>query len=134
MYPAFRSVALAALVGSMTFAALAAKTTLVVKFKPSESSAAVSGSVQGYDMTTYLVGAKKGQAMSVQFAPDNTSCAFNLVAPGASEALFNGSISGAEFAGALPRDGTYSAIAYLTRNAARRGETCNFKLTFEVSG
>ena len=134
MYSVFRGLMVAALAGSMTFAALAARTTLIVKFKSGASSTAVSNFIQGYDMTTYLLAAKKGQTMSIRLATDNTSCAFNLTAPGATDALFNGSVSGAEFTGTLPRDGTYSAIAYLTRNAARRGETCNFKLTFEVSG
>jgi hypothetical protein len=105
-----------------------------VKFKPGESSTTVSGSFQGYDMTTYLLDAKQGQMISIRLQADNTSCAFNLTAPGATEALFNGSIGGAEFAGALPANGTYSVMAYLMRNAARRGETCNFKLTLEVSG
>lgn len=134
MHRAFRNAVLAGLLGLIAFPASAAKTTLVVKFKPGESSATVSGSIQGYDMTTYLLAAKKGQALSIRFEPDNTSCAFNLIAPGASDAIFNGSISGTEFAGPLPADGTYSSMAYLMRNAARRGETCNFKLTFEVNG
>lgn len=134
MRSAFRNIVFATLVGSLVFPAFAAKTTLVVKFKPGESAATVAGSVQGYDMTTYLLAAKKGQAVSIRFEPDNTSCAFNLTAPGASEAMFNGSINGAEFSGELPADGSYSAMAYLMRNAARRGETCNFKLTFAISG
>lgn len=134
MYQALRFVALAGLVVMLAAPAIAAKTTLVVKFKPGESSATVSGSIQGYDMTTYMLGAKKGQTMSIRFEPDNSSCAFNLIAPGATEAMFNGSIDGVEFAGPLPADGTYSAMAYLMRNAARRSETCNFKLTFEVNG
>ena len=134
MRSAFRNIVLTTLVGLLAFPAVAAKTTLVVKFKPGESSATVSGSIQGYDMATYLIGAKKGQTVSIRFEPDNTSCAFNLTAPGASEAMFNGSINGTEFAGALPADGTYSAMAYLMRNAARRSETCNFKLTFAISG
>lgn len=134
MYQALRFVASAGLVVLLAAPAIAAKTTLVVKFKPGESSATVSGSIQGYDMTTYMLGAKKGQTMSIRFEPDNSSCAFNLIAPGATEAMFNGSIDGVEFAGPLPADGTYSAMAYLMRNAARRSETCTFKLTFEVSG
>jgi len=134
VYQALRFVASAGLVVLLAAPAIAAKTTLVVKFKPGESSATVSGSIQGYDMTTYMLGAKKGQTMSIRFEPDNSSCAFNLTAPGATEAMFNGSIDGVEFAGPLPADGTYSAMAYLMRNAARRSETCTFKLTFEVSG
>lgn len=134
MRSACRNALLAGLVSLIAFPAGAAKTTLVVKFKSGESSSAVSGSVQGYDMTTYLLAAKKGQTMSIRFEPDNESCAFNLIAPGASSAMFNGSIDGMEFAGSLPADGTYSAMAYLMRNAARRGDTCTFKLTFEVSG
>ncbi|MGE0284305.1 MAG: hypothetical protein AB7P20_27315 [Rhizobiaceae bacterium] len=134
MRSAVRNIVAVALVGVLALPAIAAKTTLVVKFKPGESSATVAGSIQGYDMTTYLLGAKAGQTVSVRFEPDNTSCAFNLTAPGASEAMFNGSINGTEFTGELPVDGSYSAMAYLMRNAARRGETCNFKLTFAISG
>ncbi len=114
--------------------ALAADKHQTVKFASGASSATLSGSVKGYDTSTFGIGANSGQAMTVSFSPDNASCYFNVTAPGADSAVFVGSSSGNEYAGMLSASGDYAVQVYLMRNAARRNETCHFKITFKVTG
>ncbi|MDI7863445.1 hypothetical protein MRS76_15925 [Rhizobiaceae bacterium n13] len=114
--------------------ASAADKTEVVKFKAGQSSTTLKGSVKGYDSSNFIVGANRGQTLSVLFSPSNSSCYFNLTAPDAQEAMHIGSIVGNEFAGALPTAGDYTIQTYLMRNAARRNETCTFSMTIEISG
>lgn len=70
--------------------------------------------------------------MDVQLDTDNSSNYFNITAPGASEALFNGSISGNDTSLVVPSSGNYIIDVYLMRNAARRGETADYDLTLYV--
>lgn len=70
--------------------------------------------------------------MSVQIDTSNTSAYFNITAPGASEALYNGSISGNATSVVIPSSGNYTIQVYLMRNAARRNETANYSLTLYV--
>lgn len=114
--------------------ASAADRTQVVKFPSGHSSVTLKGSIKSHDTSKFVVGASKGQTMSVLFSPSNASCYFNLSPPGGGEALHIGSISGNEFTDDLPATGDYTVQAYLMRNAARRNETCNFSLTIKVSG
>lgn len=110
----------------------AAEKTEVVKFRPGATSTTISGSVKGYDMRTYVLGAGAGQTLSITFKPSNTSCYYNVDAPAGDEALFNGSMNSDDFSGVLPADGEYRIKTYLMRNAARRNETCRFVITFEI--
>lgn len=80
----------------------------------------------------YRIGVTAGQRMSVQLDTSNASNYFNIAAPGASEALFIGSVSGNSTSFVVPSSGTYGISVYLMRNAARRGETANYQLTISV--
>jgi hypothetical protein len=117
----------------MASAAHAADKSQEVKFAPGTTSATIRSSLEGYDMNTYRLGASAGQTLSVTFTPSNSSCYYNVEAPGADEALFNGSESGDAYSGVLPYDGDYQVKVYLMRNAARRNETCKFSLTVEIA-
>ena len=68
----------------------------------------------------------------MQLDAGNASAYFNIVAPGASEALYNGSISGNGTSFVIPSSGNYIVQVYLMRNAARRNETADFALTLYV--
>ena len=104
-----------------------------MRFKPGHTSATFNGSVTGYDMNTYILGANAGQTLSIAFTASNNSCYYNVDAPTADEALFNGSTDGrGGFTGVLPADGKYQIKAYLMRNAARRQETCKFSFSIEI--
>jgi hypothetical protein len=108
--------------------------TETVKFKRGASSTSIADSITGYEAVTYVVGVSAGQRMSVQLDTDNTSNYFNVTAPGASEALFNGSINGNTTSFVIPSSGDYKIDVYLMRNAARRGDTASYDLTISVEG
>jgi hypothetical protein len=105
-----------------------------VKFAAGASSATIKGSVTGYDTHNYLLGASAGQVMSVLFSANNNACYFNLVEPGADAAFHRGEIDGNEYAGNLKASGDYRIEVYLMRSEARRGKTCRYNVTAEISG
>lgn len=127
-------------VTACVFAALAAGTAAAgnvterVKFAAGTTSASIKGSVTGYDTHNYLLGASTGQAMSVLFSANNDACYFNMIEPGASSAVHMGEVAGNEYSATLGKSGDYRAEVYLMRSEARRGKTCKFTITFEISG
>lgn len=105
-----------------------------VFFASGESSATVKGSIQGYEVVDYVLGARAGQTMGVTMKTSNTSSYFNVLPPGSSDAaIFIGSTSGDEWTGILPADGDYAVRVYLMRNAARRDEKADYTLTFRIT-
>ncbi|SFV34636.1 SH3 domain-containing protein [Devosia crocina] len=94
----------------------------------------MSDTIVGYEAINYRIGVSAGQNMSVQLDTDNPSNYFNINAPGASESVFNGSISGNSTNLTIPSSGNYIISVYLMRNAARRGESADFDLTLYVDG
>jgi len=115
-------------------AASAADRLEIVHFKRGSTSATLNGTIRGYDGVKYSVGARAGQVMSALFSPSNRSCYMNVWAPGADTAAFNGSVTGNEYAANLSVSGDYGIQVYLMRNAARRNETCRYRLTVEITG
>lgn len=107
-------------------------TTVDVRFPAGTSGTTVNGSITGYENINYRLGVSAGQIMSVQLDASNASTYFNITAPGASEALYNGSISGNGTSVVIPSSGNYTIQVYLMRNAARRNEIADFALTFHV--
>jgi hypothetical protein len=70
--------------------------------------------------------------MVVEMTTTNASAYFNVWPPGADTAMFIGSTEGARFEGVLPASGDYRIQTYLIRNAARRGETADLRLTIAI--
>ncbi|WP_200940939.1 hypothetical protein [Devosia sp. Leaf420] len=103
-----------------------------VRFPRGTSGTTVEDSITGNESVRYSIGVSAGQTMDVQLDTDNSSNYFNITAPGASEALFNGSISGNDTSLVVPSSGNYIIDVYLMRNAARRGETADYDLTLYV--
>jgi hypothetical protein len=100
-----------------------------VQFAPGATSAVVEGSITGYEVVDYVLGARKGQSMNVSMATDNTGNYFNILAPGENEvAMFNGSVSENQYEGVLPESGDYKVRVYLMRSAARRDEVAKYRL------
>jgi hypothetical protein len=103
-----------------------------VHFAPGTSGSTIKSQVKGYDSVQYSLGVKAGQKMSVQLDSSNASLYFNITAPGAAAALYNGSIDGNGTTVTIPSSGKYVIDVYLMRNAARRGETAAYTLTLYV--
>ncbi|MET3899125.1 hypothetical protein ABIB57_003080 [Devosia sp. UYZn731] len=105
-----------------------------VKFPRGQSGTTISDRITGYQSVNYRLGVTAGQTMSVQLDTDNASGYFNITAPGASQAVYNGSISGNSTSLRIQSSGNYVINVYLMRNAARRSETANYQLTLYVEG
>ncbi len=115
--------------------ALADEVTRVnVQFAPGNSGATYGKEIRGYASVDYLLRASAGQTMRVTLTPSNPSNYFNVYAPGADAAMFIGSTSGNSFTGRLPSSGEYRVQVYLMRNAARRNETSDYRVHFEIDG
>ena len=125
--------ALAFLVATITCGA-AADRVEPIRFEQGATSTTLSGTIRGYDGVKYIVGASAGQVMSVLFSPSNRSCYMNVWAPGFDTAVFIGSSAGNEYAANLSTSGDYTIQVYLMRNAARRYQSCRYRLTIEITG
>lgn len=123
--------AAAMLAGAPVIAQDATRTSRV-QFAKGASSKAITGSVKGYDTAVYLIGARRGQTMTVNLKTSNASNYFTVTAAGADEALFDGTINGNSFTGKLPANGDYQVRVFLMRNAARRNEVGKYTLTIGV--
>ncbi len=119
---------------SVTAAQAQSAAERMVRFRPGATAAEVAGSIRGDGDVTYRLRAARGQVMQVMFSPSNRSCYFNAFEPGQAEAVHNGSLSGNEFGRSPTAAGDYRFQVYLMRNAARRNETCRFRISFELTG
>lgn len=129
------AIGIAALVAfAQTVPARAETPVRPVAFPAGSDGASLTGSVTGYDGVRYSLNARAGQRMVVDMATGNASAYFNITAPGATEAMHIGPVAGNRFDGILPAGGDYTVDVYLMRNAARRGETARFTITFRITG
>jgi hypothetical protein len=106
-----------------------------VHFAPGANGATLEGSIKGYEIIDYVLGAQKGQSMNVSMATDNGANFFNILAPGEDEvAMFNGSLAQNQYENVLPESGDYKIRVYLERSAARRNEVGKYRLEMIISG
>lgn len=105
-----------------------------VSFTAGTSGTRIQARITGSEMTDYLLGAGKGQIMTISFEPDNSSAYFNLMRENDPEAIHIGSIAGNSYQGELPASGDYRIRVYLMRNAARRNETADYTLNISIGG
>src|SRR6218665_2752947 len=111
----FRSFLIALTLISSTTAMAQDSRTVDVRFPRGTSGTTVNDSVSGYETIKYRLGVSAGQRMDVTLDTDNASSYFNITAPGASEALYNGSISGNGTSVVIPSSGNYTISVYLMR-------------------
>ena len=109
--------------------ATASGQTETIQFARGASSASRQATITGRQTRSYLVTLRAGQTLNVNLQTSNRSNYFNITAPGAQQALFVGSTSGARYSGRAPSNGVYKIDVYLMRNAARRGESARYSLT-----
>ena len=103
-----------------------------VQFARGASSATLQGNVHGYDSVDYVVGARRGQTLTVNMRTTNASAYFNVLPPGGGDAALDGAANVVNWRGALPASGDYVVRVYLMRNPARRDEHANYTLTIGV--
>ncbi|MVA98368.1 SH3 domain-containing protein [Nitratireductor sp. CAU 1489] len=105
-----------------------------VRFEAGTSGTTLGGTIRGYEIVDYLLGAGTGQEMAIEFETTNPSAHFNLMPAGSETAIHIGSSGGNAFTGILPQDGDYRIRVYLMRNAARRDEEADYALSISISG
>jgi len=104
-----------------------------IRFQRGASSAVVEGSIKGYAIVDYVLGARQGQYINVGMATDNNASYFNVMEPGETEvAIFNGSTADNQYEGELARSGDYRVRVYMMRSAARRNEVANYRLEVSI--
>jgi len=104
-----------------------------VVFAPGRHTVTLTGAIKGDADHGYLVAARAGQLLTVDFKPTNGSAYINVIAPDSTgEALFVGSSGGNHFAAPVPADGSYRVLVYLMRNAARRNEVARYTLRIDL--
>jgi len=115
----------------LTIPAVAADKKVPVVFPGGQPAITLKGSVKGYDGVEYLLSSAAEGRWAITLQATGSTY-FNVTAPGADTALFNGSISGNKFEGSLPVAGEYRVAVYQMRNAARTGKVSNFSITFHI--
>jgi len=104
-----------------------------VRFAPGATSATVSGSVTGYNSKRYVVGAKAGQVLNIDFRPSKSVLYYNVLKDG--ELLRNSSVEGNDkWSKTLSTDGDYVIDVYLMSAEARYGTKATFKLIASITG
>ena len=105
-----------------------------VTFAKGEVSRTINGTIRGREYVDFQVAAGAGQSLGVTLKRGNAMNYFNIIAPGANEALFIGSTSGRQVKRMLATDGVYTVRLYLIRAAARRNERSDYALNIAVEG
>lgn len=129
-----RAIAVIALVLCAVPPVSAQVSTHRVQFERGTSGTVIADTIRGQQIIDYVLGVSAGQQMSVQLATNNASNYFNVTAPGASAAIFSGSIEGNSANIRIPSSGEYTIRVYLMRNAARRDEVASYTLRINVGG
>ncbi|MEO3430086.1 SH3 domain-containing protein [Pelagibius sp. CAU 1746] len=126
---ALSSLLLAAAGGGGAAAQIASET---VEFPSGSEDVTLRGSLQGAEIAIYEVAAVEGKKLGVGLETSNPANYFNISAPGAKEAAFIGSTQGNYGEVVLSQPGAYRITVYLMRNAARRGEIADYKLSVSL--
>ena len=104
-----------------------------VQFAKGKSSAVVKGTIKGSDDVDYVLRAKAGQTLHVDFKASKGAAYFNIVPPNSTyEALFVGSNEGNHYSGTLPTDGDYIIRVYLMGNAKDSGKPVNYTINVGI--
>ncbi|NJD24903.1 MAG: hypothetical protein FIB06_05815 [Betaproteobacteria bacterium] len=104
-----------------------------VQFPKGKTGVTLKGTITGPQVADYRVRASAGQVMDVVLRWNRTTTYFNILPPGDATALFNGSIYGERYSGALPRDGDYTIRVYLMGDAKSSGHTASYSLDIDLS-
>lgn len=109
--------------------------TRPVRFAKGASAATIQGALKGRQTIDYVLRAKSGQAMKVELQTPHDALYFNVLPPGSNDvAIYNSSVGGNDWSGALTQDGEYKVRLYLMRSSGRRGESAPFTLTIGLKG
>ena len=124
-------------VAAMTVAPASAQQNIQkewVHFEPGATSATVKARIKGDQIVAYALHARAGQTLKVSLNTSSRSNYFNVMAPGNRDAaIFVGSTSGNHFGDVLRVTGDYRVRVYLMASAARRNESADYTISFELT-
>lgn len=106
----------------------------VVTLDKGEISRTFQGTLRGREYIDFQIAAGAGQRLGVTLRRGNVMNYFNIISPGANEAMFIGSQSGHQARRMLAADGVYTIRLYLMRAAARRNEHSDYELNIALDG
>lgn len=93
------------------------------------ANAVIEGSITGYDIVDYVLGARADRYTNVGMATDDGGDRFDVLAPGEGEvAMFDGAIGENQYEGILPESGDFKVPVHRMRSAARRDEVAHHRL------
>lgn len=105
-----------------------------VRFPSGATATTLNGAFGGDADATFTLRTAEGQVMQTLLSVSNRSCYFNVFEPGREEAVHIGPSAGNEFGRSPTKAGVYRFQIYLMRNAARRNESCRYRLSIELTG
>lgn len=104
-----------------------------VQFTKGKSSTTIKGTVKGGEDMDYVLRAKAGQTLKVDFKAGKGAAYFNVVPPNSTyEALFVGMNEGDHYSGTLPADGDYIIRVYLKGDAKDSGKPVSFTINVGI--
>ncbi|MCA8879314.1 MAG: hypothetical protein KDA73_04985 [Rhodobacteraceae bacterium] len=129
--------AVAATSVSVSPGTVAAQSRTAIHFEHGNDNGAARGAITGKEYADYVLGAQKGQTMSVAIAIDSTdgdgTIYFNILPPESDNvAIFNGSTSGDFGSIKLPQSGDYTIRVYLMGNDADTRKTVHYTLSMTI--
>jgi hypothetical protein len=110
----------------------AADRDVTVRFEPGASSGHYENPIRGYDVVRYHLDARARQELSIDFYGDENSCNFVVQGPD-EQTIFDEVYESRKFRHQLEETGTYTIVAGMMRNSARRGRSCNFSLDISIT-
>ena len=114
---------------------ISADETLQTPSFPVSGVTQVSGTVDGYKSTAYLVPVAKGQTLTVTLDSPSANAYFNVhdAADSSGTAVFNGNTGGRTARLTAPADTTYVIRPFQPRATARRNKRFPYRLDIERS-
>jgi hypothetical protein len=121
------------LTGVLSATSVRADESKVVSFGKGKSETTISGKVSGNNIVDYILAARAGQTLIVDFKGGKGANYFNVMPPNSTyEAVFVGSRDGNHYEGELTSDGNWVIRVYLMGAAKDSGKPVNFKLKISI--
>ncbi len=104
-----------------------------VRFSKGTTGTELKGTIEGYEVKEYLVGASKGQQLEATLNSDNRFAFFVVDHIATNMRIFDGNAEGSETVFTdLPHDGDYRFTVLMPRSEARRNGVAHYTLEMHI--
>lgn len=111
---------------------LLAQSSERIEFASGNDNAYVEDTVTGQQYRDYVLNARAGQTMAVSLTTEGNAY-FNILPPGSSgNAIYNGSLNGADTSLQLPQSGDYTVRVYLLGDDRDSNHTVSYGLSMGI--